>query len=487
MKKPAPSIAIIGSGFGGIGMAIALRRAGIDSFRIFEKTGEVGGCWRDNTYPGAACDVPSHLYSYSFEPKTDWSRRFAPQAEILGYLRHCAAKYDIRRHIQFNTEIAAADFDAERGLWQITTTDGERSEAQILISACGQLNRPATPKLPGIENFRGHSFHSARWDHDHDLGGKRVAVIGTGASAIQFVPEIAPKVAQLTLFQRSAPYVIPKPDREYPNSEQNLLSRLPLLQRLSRWAKYWHHEGRAIGFVTAPKLLRLYARAFRRHLRQQVPEAELRAKLMPDYPMGCKRILISNNYYPALRRDNVEVINDGIAEIEANAIRLRDGRRIEIDTLIYGTGFAATDFLAPMRISGLDGLDLNTAWRDGAEAYLGVTVSGFPNLFMLYGPNTNLGHNSIVFMLESQVRYIMSAIGELRRKDKRWLDVRADVQHRFNARLQDQAERTIWNQGCNSWYKTESGRNTNNWTGYTLSYRQATRRLRPGDYAFNKI
>lgn len=462
-------------------MAIQLKKAGVQQVTIFEKAADVGGCWRDNTYPGAACDVPSHLYSFSFEPKHDWSRKYAQQAEIHAYLKHCARKYGVLEQIRFNTEVASASFDEARALWRVSLASGEVHEAQVLVSACGQLNRPLIPNLKGLSNFVGEQFHSARWDHSVPLAGRRVAVIGTGASAIQFVPEIAPQVAQLSVFQRSAPYVIAKSDRPYGKLEHALLSHLPLLQSLSRCLQYWSHEARALGFTKFASLMAIPKFSFLRRLQKQVSDPVLRQQLTPDYPVGCKRILISNDYYGALTRSNVAVIGEEISEVTATGVITSDGKQHAADVLIYGTGFKALDFLAPMQIAGRDGRDLNQAWRDGAEAYLGITVSGFPNLFMLYGPNTNLGHNSIVFMLESQIGYVIQAVQALAR-GVRVLEVKADVQQVFNARLQQLIKRSVWDADCTSWYKTASGKNTNNWPGFTFEYRQATRQLKLGDF-----
>ncbi|MDH4581340.1 NAD(P)/FAD-dependent oxidoreductase [Pseudomonas sp. BN415] len=473
-------VLIIGAGFGGLGLAIQLQKAGIQDFLILEKGSEVGGTWRDNSYPGAACDVPSHLYSFSFEPKTDWSRKYAPQAEIFAYQRHCADKYGLHRHIRFGCEVAGAEFDEASGTWQVQTCTGERFHARALVSACGQLNRPAWPRISGLDGFKGELFHSAGWNHGYPLEGKRVAVIGTGASAIQFVPQIAPKVAQLTLFQRSAAYVIPKPDRAYQPWELALMRRLPGLQKVDRMLKYIQHESRVLAFSVFPPLMKLMQFRFRRHLARGITDPGLRQRLVPDYPLGCKRILISNDFYPALARSNVEVINTGIREVTERAVVTDDGQHHEVDAIILGTGFTATDFLAPMSIRGLGGRDLNQAWREGAEAYLGVSVSGFPNLFMLYGPNTNLGHNSIIYMLESQFRYVLDGIRTL--SGLRYLDLKPEVQRHFNQRLQQDVRHTVWEQGCNSWYKTADGRNTNNWPGFTFSYRQQTRRLELNHY-----
>ncbi|MDD3765274.1 MAG: NAD(P)/FAD-dependent oxidoreductase [Nevskiales bacterium] len=482
-KGAAPySVLIIGSGFGGLGMAIRLKQAGNDSFAILEKEQDVGGCWRDNTYPGAACDVPSHLYSFSFEPKTDWSRKYAPQPEIHAYLRGCADKYGLNEHIHFGTEVDSAEFDQARGIWVVRTKNRKRFEAQTVVSACGQLNRPAYPNIAGLDRFQGEQFHSARWNHDVDLSGKTVAVIGTGASAIQFVPQIAGKVDKLYVYQRNAPYVIPKPDRRYSRVERELFSRVPALQRVDRAAQYVGHEVRALAFTQFSSLLKPYAWWSRKFMERHVADPGVREKLQPNYPIGCKRLLISNDWFEAIARPNVEVIDDRVQEVTAEGVRTADGIERKVDVIIFGTGFQATDFLAPMKIHGVDGLELNQAWRDGAEAYLGMTVAGFPNLFILYGPNTNLGHSSIVYMLESQINYVMQGVERLRQGDIRWLDVKPGVQQRFNEKLQQRIKHTVWDQGCTSWYQTADGRNTNNWPGFTFEYRARTRALDFGDY-----
>ncbi len=477
-------VLIIGSGFAGLGLAIQLQKAGIDDVLILEKAGEIGGTWRDNAYPGAACDVPSHLYSFSFEPKLDWSRKFAPQAEIQGYIKHCADKYQLQRHIRFNSEVASAVYDAEQPSWLVTLRTGEQFVAQILVSACGQLNQPAYPSIPGRDDFAGQAFHSARWRHDIDLTGKRVAVIGTGASAIQFVPKIQPDVAHLTLFQRSAAYVISKPDRAYRPWELAVMQRFSWLQKIDRCLKYIQHESRALAFVSFPVLLKGMRFSFKRTLARGIADTRLREQLMPDYPMGCKRILISNDFYPALSQANVTVVSQGIKAISHDAVITDDGVAHPCDVLIYGTGFTATDFLSPMKITGLDGVDLNQAWREGAEAYKGISVSGFPNLFLLYGPNTNLGHNSIIYMLESQFRYVLGCLEAMQRHGLTALDVKPLVQRQFNSKVQRAIHRTVWDQGCTSWYQTASGKNTNNWPDYTFNYRRMTRTPALQDYQF---
>ncbi|MBW8486717.1 flavin-containing monooxygenase [Actinomadura parmotrematis] len=475
------NVVIIGAGFGGIGMAIRLERAGYRDVVVLEKAGSIGGTWRDNTYPGAACDVPSHLYSFSFEKRTDWTRRFPPQPEILEYLEHCARKYGVLERVRFGTEVTGASFDEAAGLWRIATTGGELT-ARVLVAACGQLNRPALPPIPGRDAFAGTSFHSARWDHGADLRGKRVAVIGTGASAVQIIPEIAREAGALTVFQRSAPYVIAKPDRPYRDWEKALLAAVPGTHALSRAKTYTLYESRALGFIKYPKLMRVVERQFRKELAARVPDPALRARLVPDYPMGCKRILISDDYYPALTRPNVEVVTEPIARLTEGAVVTADGAEHPADVVVYATGFASTDFLAPMRITGRGGRDLNDAWRGGAAAHLGITVHGFPNLFLLYGPYTNLGHNSIIYMLESQHRYVLGCLAAMRRAGLDWIEVRAEAQAAFDRDMQDRLHGTVWEAGCTSWYKTENGKVTNNWPGFTFAYRNATRRPDPRDF-----
>ena len=468
---------IVGAGFGGLGMAMRLKQRGEQRFVILERAHDVGGCWRDNTYPGAACDIPSHLYSFSFEPSWRWTRAYATQPEILAYLRACAAKYDLAAQLRFGVEVRGAVFDAASGLWTVDT-GGEPLRARSLVIACGQLSRPAYPRISGLERFAGTQFHSARWDHDVDLTGKRVAVIGTGASAIQFVPAIAPRVGQLHLFQRSPPHVIPKPDRAFRGWERALVRRLPAVGTARRARIYVNNEARAVT-LAFPRLTAGYEWLFRRHLERQIRDPELRRKLTPDYPIGCKRVLISNDYYPAVTRPNVEVVTDAIREVTPRGVVTGDGRERAVDAIIHGTGFTANEFLAPMTIRGLRGT-LDEAWRGGAEAYLGMTIAGFPNLFVLYGPNTNLGHNSIIYMLESQFEYVMQALAELHRV--RHLDVKPEVQRSFNTSLQQQLADSVWAGDCTSWYKTADGKLTNNWPGYTFTYRRRTRTLELADY-----
>jgi len=475
-------VVIIGAGFGGIGLGHALSAAGIQDYAILEKGPDLGGVWRDNGYPGAACDVPSHLYSFSFEPKFDWSRKYAPQSEILAYLREVADKYGITTHVRTHTEVVRASFDERRALWCVTTQHGDTLECDVLVSAVGQLSRPALPRIEGLEAFQGRSFHSAAWDHSFDPTGRRVAVIGTGASAIQIVPSIQPKVARLSLFQRSAAYVVPRNDRAYSSLEKSLLGRFPVLHTLSRGLTYGLLELRMLAFLRPELALPALERQCAQHLSSHITDPELRRKLTPDYPVGCKRVLLSDDYFPALAQPNATVVTDPIARIESDAILTADGTRHPVDAIIFGTGFHATEFLSPIEILGAGGVSLQHAWREGAEAYLGVTVSGFPNLFMLYGPNTNLGHTSIVYMLESQIRYVMEALSLMQRENLASLEPRKEVQLQFNRGLEARLAKLVWSENCTNWYKTASGKNTNNWPGYTFTYRAATRRIREADY-----
>ncbi|MBI3770276.1 MAG: NAD(P)/FAD-dependent oxidoreductase [Deltaproteobacteria bacterium] len=472
-----PRIAIIGSGFGGLCMGMQLKRAGIESFTILEKSDRIGGTWRDNTYPGAACDSPSFVYCFSFEQKTDWSRKWAPQPEILAYIDHCARKYDLLRHVRFHSQVASASFDADAGVWRVRTTTGEEIEAEVLVSGTGQLNRPAYPGIPGLEDFNGTAFHSARWRPDVDLGGKRVAVIGNAASAIQFIPEIAPTVERLTIFQRSANWMIAKRDRPYRALERWLFTNVPLLARLYRWRLWAAYESRFPIFRQNAFFSALVTRHADRAMREHVTDPELRRALVPDYPIGGKRILISDDYYQTLTRDNVQVVTAPIERVRADGIVTRDGRSFPVDVIIFATGFESTSFLAPMHVEGLGRRALDEAWKDGAEAYLGVAVAGFPNFFMLYGPNTNLGHNSILFMIECQVGYVLECIRALESRQLKCLDVRPEAMRTYNEQLRRILDATVWARTGKSWYKRADGRITNNWSGTTTEYWWRTRHI----------
>jgi cation diffusion facilitator CzcD-associated flavoprotein CzcO len=474
------NVAIIGAGFAGLGMAIRLQQEGAGSFVILERAGEVGGTWRDNHYPGCCCDVPSHVYSYSFELNPKWTRGFAPQHEILDYLRHCADKYAVRPHIRFGHEVTDAAWDGNSNRWSLDTNRG-RFTADVLVNAGGALSEPKDPDIPGLDSFQGKTFHSARWDHDHVLAGERVGVIGTGASAIQFVPAIQPEVAKLHLFQRTPPWVIPRFDHEITRVEHALL-RIPFVPALVRGALYWLLESRVVGF-RKPWMMKLADRAGRWQLKRQVPDAELRRKLTPDYVMGCKRILISDNYYPSLTEPNVEVVTDGIAEVRERSIVTTDGRERPVDTIIFGTGFAVTEQPIAKRIRGKDGRTLSEHWETSMRAYKGTTVPGFPNFAIMTGPNTGLGHNSMVFMIESQLNYVLDCLRVLRERRAHVFEVRPDAVDRYNDALQQELKDTVWTAGhCKSWYLDDTGRNTTLWPSFSWAFRQRTRRFDPDAY-----
>jgi cation diffusion facilitator CzcD-associated flavoprotein CzcO len=467
------AIAIIGAGFGGLAAAIELKKHGHNDIVLFERSNDVGGVWRENTYPGAACDVPSPLYSFSFEPNPLWPRRYSRQPDILDYLFHTTAKYDVLRHIRFETEVTAAEFDEDSNRWTIATSAGDVVEADILISAVGQLSRPAMPDIKGRESFSGASFHSAEWDHSVDLADKRVAVIGTGASAIQFVPEIQPQVAHLTLFQRTAPYLLPRLDTAFSKTHHKLFQRLPVIQKAERAAWWTLAEILSIAFLYSKPLSRIVEAVSRWHMKRQLPGSELFDEVWPNYAVGCKRILFSNNYLPSLQQPNVDVESGRIDEITAAGVCTSDGVLHEVDVIIYATGFTASDFLAPMKILGQGRRDLRAQWANGARAYLGVSAPHFPNLFLMYGPNTNVGAGSIVYMLESQAKYIRQAITGLRSGHA--VVVRADVEDRYDAQTQSLLVEGVWSK-CASWYRTADGRVSTNWPGTQSQYRRRMRR-----------
>ena len=478
----APSIIIIGAGFGGLGMGLELLRSGIDDFAIVERAQDLGGVWRENTYPGAACDVPSPLYSWSFEPRSDWPRRFSEQPDIHDYMRRIVGKYDLERYIRFGTEISDAEYDETTAKWQIRTRDGDPLTADVLISAVGQLSRPAMPNIPGIDTFDGPAFHSAEWDHSVDLTGKRVACIGTGASAIQYIPRIQPIAEHLTLFQRSAAWVLPKADAAYAARHHTVFKYLPPVRWAERFGWWMFFEVMALALTDLQGIQAPVLKVAQAHRARQIPDPILREKLTPDYAAGCKRALFSNDYFPALGRPNVTVETNPITEITPTGVRTADGIDHEVDVIVYGTGFKGTEFLAPMNIYGTGGHKLSDAWAtEGARAYLGISVPNFPNLFMMYGPNTNVGSGSIVYMLESQARYIRQAVDHLRHHPGRGLAARVETEQRWDNWLQKRLKDTPWN-FCSSWYRNASGRITNNWPGATILYRWKTRRFDAADY-----
>jgi cation diffusion facilitator CzcD-associated flavoprotein CzcO len=473
----AEQILVVGSGFGGLGMGIRLESAGIDTFTIFERAREVGGTWRDNHYPGCACDIPSHLYSFSFEPLPTWARTYGEQWQILEYLRHCADRYHLRPHIRFGAEIVDARWDEDRRLWELRTSGGETARGRVLVSACGGLSRPSLPDIRGRESFAGASFHSSQWDHDFDLTGKTVAVIGTGASAIQFVPRIAPHVGKLVLYQRTPPWILPKRDRPIAERTHRLFERAPVLQKLARLRQYLAHELRGVPFVVDKRLFQVGRKLALGHLEAQIPDPQLRARLTPSYTPGCKRILIANDYYPALARDNVDLVTTGIERIDATGVVDTDGVHRPVDAIIYGTGFRVGDFLGGVPVRGRHGVDLNDVFGRDTTAYMGTSVAGFPNMFLLLGPNTGLGHNSMVFMIESQIAYILDAIESMRRLDLESIDVRPEAMSAFNEKLHARLDRAVWADGCHPWYLTRTGKNTTLWPGFTFEFRYRTRKV----------
>ncbi len=484
-KQKAVQVAIIGSGFGGIGMAYYLKQAGIESFAVLEKADDLGGTWRDNRYPGAGCDVPSHLYSFSFEPHYPWSKRYAAQAQIHSYIRHCAKKYGLLSHIRYGCEVSAAKFDEATALWTLTLQNGETLQAQFVVSAVGQLSRPAIPAIEGRESFAGESFHSANWNHDYDLNGKRVAVIGTGASAVQFVPEIVKKTQRLDVYQRSPGWTIPKVEKEFSDREINLLQKWPTIHDLDRARVFGATESLGIAYRGNKLLEMAVTQLARNHLRRQIKDKALRRKLTPDYPVGCKRILLSNEWLPALAEPNVEVITEGVASIDATGITSSEGHHREVDAIIYSTGFQASDFLAPIKVEGLNGIDLNEAWRDGTAAYLGMAVPQFPNFFMLYGPNTNVGSGSVIFMLECQQRYVVQMLRNQDKQGWRYADVLQKEMLEFRDEIRQRSAQSTFEGDCQSWYKDANGHNSNNWVGSMHEYRKRTETLQQAHFDYS--
>jgi cation diffusion facilitator CzcD-associated flavoprotein CzcO len=473
-------VLVVGAGFSGLAMGYRLRQAGIDDFLIVDAGDEVGGTWRDNRYPGAACDVDSHLYSFSFAPNPEWSRKFAPRKEIFEYLVRCADDFGLRPHLRLRTRVVGAAF--EDGAWRVEVEGGEVLRARVLVAACGGLSRPAVPDIPGLDRFEGEMFHTARWNDACALDGKTVAVIGTGASAIQVVPAIAPRVGRLLLFQRTPAWILPRNDRAIDGRWRAVYRRVPATQRLVRSWIYWRRELLAVPLTVAPPLARVGERMGRRFLARSVADPALRAKLEPKYTIGCKRVLPADDYYPALQRPNVTVVTTPIAEATPRGLRTADGAEHAVDALVLATGFEGAEQGAPFPVRGRDGQDLNQVWRAGAEAYLGTSVAGFPNLFLLVGPNTGLGHSSMVFMIEAQVRYVADAIRTLRRRGWSWVDVLPGAQARYNRRLHARLARTVWASGCDSWYRTRTGKNTTLWPGFTFEFALRARRFDPRVY-----
>ena len=476
-------ILIIGGGFGGLALGVRLKAAGIDSFTILEKSDSMGGVWRDNTYPGLTCDVPSRFYSFSFEQDWQWSSRFGHQSEILDYLNHCARKYAIVEHVRFNITAMDAKFDETEGLWTVTTQSGETLRGRALVSAIGLFNQLTFPNIPGRDRFTGVAFHSAEWNHDCDLTGKRVAIIGTGASAIQFVPEIAKVAAETYVCQRSPQYIRPK-DMGVPDDKKTWVHDTSIWRRIERMRIYNEMDDGADRryseeFVNAAR------EEWLRYLAEQVPDPDKRRKLTPNYPFGCKRMLQSNEYYPAMMQDNVEIIDDAVVEITENGIRLKDGSEREVDVIVYGTGFLPSSFLPSLDIRGLNGFNLKEAWKDGAEAYLGITVNGCPNFFMIYGPNTNAAA-SILYMIEHQADYIAQCVEALRDQPGAWMQVRANVQQKFNEAATERLKYSVVAaDNCLSYFKLPSGKIVTQWPWSMAEYHKRTRQVNFADFEFS--
>jgi cation diffusion facilitator CzcD-associated flavoprotein CzcO len=481
-------VLIVGSGFAGLGAAIRLAQDGRDDYLVIERASDVGGTWRDNTYPGAACDVPSHLYSYSFALNPEWSRSFSPQSEIFAYLRATAEKSGVLDKHLFDTEMVQATWDAPSQRWHVDTTNGSFS-AKVFVPAVGALAEPALPDIPGVDTFRGEFFHTARWDHCADLTGKRVALIGTGASAIQVGPQLAKQAGHLSVFQRTAPWVMPRHDRTYPAVESFAYKHVPGLQRLARETIYWGRESYMLGFSgLTPALLRAAQRIAKHNIEKAIKDPQLRSAVTPDWRIGCKRILISNDWYPMLARENVGLVTDGITEIRENGIVTADGTVHEVDAIVFATGFHVTDSPMFWRMTGSDGRSLGQKWADeGQQAYKGAAVAGYPNMLLIVGPNCGLGHSSMIFMIESHINYLLSALRTMDQQALETFEIRPQVQDAFNADLQKRMKRTIWSTGgCSSWYLDRHGRNTTLWPGFTFEFRLATRRFDVAAYSTSK-
>ena len=479
-----PAFVIIGAGFAGLCMAIRLKQAGYHQFVILEKNDDLGGTWRDNKYPGCACDVPSHMYSFSFELNPDWSRMFAPQQEIWAYMRECAAKYGIAAHIRYGCSVERMEWDDTVRRWRITTGAGEVYTARALVSGIGALHVPSVPEIPGAERFAGAAFHSAQWDDSCNLSGKRVAAIGTGASAIQFIPQVAKQAERVYVFQRSPSWLLPRRDFEIPPAVRAAFRAAPWAMRAFRNGIYWWRESTlGPGLAVHPKLLAPVQRLAERHLRRQIGDPALRAKVTPHYTIGCKRVLLSSDYYPALTAPNVDLVTDHITGITEAGLVCKDGSAYEVDVIIYGTGFKTVEAIGELNVAGRDGIKLQDVWRRGVEAYRGITVAGFPNFFLLLGPNTGLGHNSAVFMIETQVQHVMSCLRLLAGQQAETIEVKSSALRRFNDGIQRRLDRAVWTEGgCKSWYLDGEGVNRALWPGFSFEYWARTRRARRADY-----
>jgi cyclohexanone monooxygenase len=479
-------IIITGTGFSGICVGIQLKKIGFHNFTIVEKANEVGGTWRDNTYPGAACDVPSNLYSFSFEPNPNWSRNYSGQKEILNYIKHCVKKYDLDQHIIYNWEVKGAVYFEKEGIWELENQLGKKLKANIAIVGNGPLHIPSLPDINGIKDFKGEIFHSAQWNHAYDLQDKNICVIGTGASAIQFVPEIQPKLKNLYLMQRTAPWVLPKPDGPFSATQNVLFEKIPFIQKINRDFIYYFNESQVVGMMYESRILKLGEYLGKRHLKKNIKDEKLRQKLTPNFRLGCKRVLLSNNYYQAIAQPNVDVITDGIQQFTKDSVVTNDGKERKIDAIILGTGFHVADSFQYYNVKGKNGVELKDVLGNAPEAYYGTSINQFPNLFIMLGPNTGLGHNSMIYMIESQTNYIMDAIQKMLKEDIKSIDVKEEVQTKFNQEIQKKLEGTIWLSGCKSWYLSEDGKNHTVWPGFTLEFRNRTKKINLDDYHIEK-
>jgi cation diffusion facilitator CzcD-associated flavoprotein CzcO len=480
-RRQSPSIAVVGGGFGGVGAITMLRRAGYDDVTVFERGSRVGGVWHHNTYPGAACDVPSHLYEFSFAPNPRWSRRFAPQAEIQAYLEDVARRHGVLGRIRTGTEVQDARWDAERATWVLQTSAGPH-EADVLLTACGQLSVPTVPAIPGLESFEGPAFHTARWRHDVELAGRRVAVVGSGCSAIQVVPAIQPIVEHVDVYQRSPGWTIPKMDYAYSERAQQLFERFPVVQRLDRKLIFGFMELGALAMTGQRWLLPPFRAVARRQITKAIDDPELRAKVTPTDEVGCKRVMLTDEWYPTLTKPNVDLVAERIAEVTATGVRTEDGVERRADVLVLATGFKSHGFVAPMQIAGAEGRMLADEWAQVARAYLGMSVPGFPNLFLLYGPNTNGGTGSVIYTIEAGMGHVIAALEELARADARSIEVRRETAEAFDRELRGALAGTVWHSGCTNWYVDENGNDPNQWPWLWSSYRRRTAQIEPGTY-----
>jgi cation diffusion facilitator CzcD-associated flavoprotein CzcO len=480
----ARSVAVVGAGFAGVGAAVMLARAGYHDVTVFERGERVGGVWHHNTYPGAACDVPSHLYEFSFAPNPRWSRRYAPGAEIQAYLEDVAREHGVFDRIRTSTEVTSARWDDERGKWSVETSAGTH-EADVLLTACGQLSVPQLPRIPGLDDFEGPAFHTAQWRHDVDLTGKRVAVLGTGCSAVQTAPAIQPKVGHLDIYQRSPGWTLPKMDFAYSERTKKLFERFPALQRLDRASVFAFMEFATAALTSRPWLLPIFKAIGRRQINKAIKDPDLRRKVTPTDRVGCKRIMLTDDWYPTLTKPNVELVTEGVAEITKSGVRTQDGRERPADVLVFATGFKTHGFVTPMEIAGPGGTTLAQAWGDVPRAYLGLSVPGFPNLFLLYGPNTNGGASSVIYAIEAGVNHVISALEELDRCDAQRVEVTRAAAEAFDRELREALARTVWHTGCTNWYVDENGNDPNQWPWVFANYRRRTAKLDPGAYTLS--